>query len=63
MKQKISVKLTVDFHDDTLQADVDEAVVDAVNSLKSMLTFIPSLKGKTSQGKTVSFKLSDVEVN
>ena len=63
MKQKIAVKLTVDFHDDTLQADVDEAVVDAVNSLKGMLACIPSLKGKTTKGKTVSFKLSDVEVN
>ena len=61
MKQKITVKLTVDFADDTLQADVDEAVVDAIKSLKGMLTFIPSLKGKTSKGKTVAFKLTDVE--
>jgi hypothetical protein len=61
VKQKITVKLTVDFADDTLQADVDEAVVDAIKSLKGMLTFIPSLKGKTSKGKTVAFKLTDVE--
>lgn len=62
MKQKIEVKLTVDFADDTLQADVDEAVVDAVKSLKGMLSFIPSLKGKTLKGKTVGFKLTDVEI-
>jgi hypothetical protein len=61
VKQKITVKLTVDFADDTLQADVDEAVVDAIKGLKGMLTFIPSLKGKTSKGKTVAFKLTDVE--
>lgn len=61
MKQKITVKLTVEFADDTLQPDVNEAIVDAVKGLKGMLAFIPALKGKTSKGKTVAFKLTDVE--
>ncbi len=61
MKQKIEVKLTVEFPDDTMQPDVDEAIVDAIKSLRGMLTFIPSMKGKTSKGKTIAFKISDVE--
>ncbi len=61
MKQKIEVKLTVEFPDDTMQPDVNEAVVDAIKSLRGMLTFIPAVKGKTSKGKTVSFKIVDVE--
>ena len=61
MKQKIEVKLTVEFPDDTMQPDVDEAVVDAIKSLRGMLTFIPSVKGKTSKGKTIAFKITDVE--
>lgn len=61
MKQKIEVKLTVEFPDDTLQPDVNEAVVDAIKSLRGMLTFIPSVKGKTSKGKTIAFKITDVE--
>jgi hypothetical protein len=61
MKQKIEVKLTVEFPDDTMQPDVDEAVVDAIKSLKGMLSFIPSIRGKTSKGKTVAFKITDVE--
>lgn len=61
MKQKIEVKLTVEFPDDTLQPDVNEAVVDAIKSLRGMLTFIPSVKGKTAKGKTIAFKITDVE--
>lgn len=61
MKQKIEVKLTVEFPDDTLQPDVNEAIVDAIKSLRGMLTFIPSVKGKTVKGKTISFKITDVE--
>lgn len=61
MKQKIEVKLTVEFPDDTMQPDVNEAIVDAIKSLKGMLTFIPSVKGKTARGKTISFKITDVE--
>jgi hypothetical protein len=61
VKQKIEVKLTVEFPDDTMQPDVNEAVVDAIKSLRGMLTFIPAVKGKTSKGKTVSFKIVDVE--
>jgi hypothetical protein len=61
VKQKIEVKLTVEFPDDTMQPDVDEAIVDAIKSLRGMLTFIPSMKGKTSKGKTIAFKISDVE--
>lgn len=61
MKQKISVKLTVEFADDAAQVDVDEAVSDALHSLKGMLSFIPALKGKSARGKAVSFKLTDVE--
>lgn len=61
MKQKIEVKLTVEFPDDVMQPDVNEAVVDAIKSLRGMLTFIPSVKGKTSKGKTIAFKITDVE--
>lgn len=61
MKQKIAVKLTVDFADDALQPDVDEAVKDAIKNLRGMLLLIPSLKGKTSKGNTISFKLTDIE--
>lgn len=61
MKQKIAVKLTVEFSDDNAQADVDEALADAVKNLKGMLLFIPSLKGKSTKGKQVAFKLTDVE--
>jgi hypothetical protein len=61
VKQKIEVKLTVEFPDDTMQPDVNEAVVDAIKSLRGMLTFIPAVKGKSRSGKTVSFKIVDVE--
>jgi len=61
MKQKIEVKLTVEFPDDTMQPDVNEAIVDAIKSLKGMLSFIPSIRGKTSKGKAVAFKVVDVE--
>jgi hypothetical protein len=61
MKQKIEVKLTVEFPDDTMQPDVNEAIVDAIKSLKGMLSFIPSIRGKTSKGKVVAFKVVDVE--
>jgi hypothetical protein len=61
MKQKIEVKLTVEFPDDTMQPDVNEAIVDAIKSLKGMLSFIPSIRGKTVKGKTVAFKVVDVE--
>ena len=61
MKQKVEVKLTVEFPDETLQPDVNEALGDAVKSLRGMLAFIPAVKGKTSKGKTVSFKITDVE--
>lgn len=61
MKQKIEVRLTVEFPDDTMQPDVNEAIVDAIKSLKGMLAFIPSVKGKTSRGKTIAFKITDVE--
>lgn len=61
MKQKIPVTLLVEFPDDVLQPDVNEALQDAVKSLKGMLMFIPSVKGKTKAGKTVAFKIVEIE--
>lgn len=61
MKQKIEVRLVVEFPDEALQPDVDEAVVDAIKSLKGMLSFLPAVKGKAKNGKVVAFKIVDVE--
>lgn len=61
MKQKIPVTLIVEFSDAAMQPDVDEAIVDAIKILRGMLNFIPAMKGKAKNGKTVSFKITDVE--
>lgn len=61
MKQKVPVTLVVEFSDDVLQPDVNEALQDAVKGLKNMLVFLPAVKGKTKGGKTVAFKITEIE--
>ncbi len=61
MKQQISVKITVEFADDILQPDVDEAVVEAMKSLKNMLALLPAVRAKISGGKNIPLKIVDVE--
>jgi hypothetical protein len=61
MKQQITAKLTVEFDDKILQADVDEAIVDALKALRPMLLLVPAIKGKSSRGTQVQFKLKDIE--
>lgn len=61
MKQQITAKLTVEFDDKIMQADVDEAIVDALKNLRPMLLLVPAIKGKSSRGTQVQFKLKDIE--
>jgi hypothetical protein len=61
MKQQITAKLTVEFDDKIMQADVDEAIVDALKHLRPMLLLVPAIKGKSSKGTQVQFKLKDIE--
>jgi hypothetical protein len=61
MKQQIHAKITVEFDDKIMQADVDEALVDALKSLRPMLLVVPAIKGKSSKGVQVQFKLKDIE--
>lgn len=60
MKQKVPVILVVDFPDEVLQPDVEEAMQDAIKGLNAMLTLLPSVKGKTKKGKTVPFKIVEI---
>lgn len=60
MKQKVPVVLTVEFPDEVMQPDADEAMQDAIKGLTTMLGFIPSVKGKTKKGKTVAFKIVEI---
>jgi len=62
MKQQVSVDITVSFDDAVLQPDVDEAVVDAIANLRKLLMFLPTVKGKTSRGREVAFKIVDVNL-
>jgi hypothetical protein len=61
MKQQIAVKITVEFSDDILQPDVDEAIVEAMKSLKNMLSLLPAVRAKISGGKNIPLKIVDVE--
>lgn len=61
MKQQIIAKLTVEFDDKVMQADVDEAIIDALKGLRPMLLMVPAIKGKSSRGTQVQFKLKDIE--
>lgn len=62
MKQKVKVEITVSFDDGTLQPDVEEGLVDALAGLRRMLTFLPAIRGKTSRGKEIAFKIADVQL-
>jgi hypothetical protein len=62
MKQQVSVTLTVSFDDSVLQPDAEEALVSAVGNLQRMLSFMPTIKGKTGKGREVSFKVVDVQL-
>jgi hypothetical protein len=62
MKQQVSVTLTVSFDDSVLQPDAEEALVSAVGNLQRMLSFMPTIKGKTGKGQEVSFKVVDVQL-
>lgn len=61
MKQQIRAVITVDFDDKFMQPDVDEALTDAFKSLRPMLLMVPAIKGKSSKGVQVQFKLKDIE--
>lgn len=63
MKQQVSVTLTVSFDDSVLQPDADEALASAVGNLQRMLSFMPTIKGKTGKGREVSFKVVDVQLS
>lgn len=61
MKQRVQVALTVDFPDDVLQPDVDEALGDALSGIKKMLKLLPAVKGTSKTKRTVSFKIVDID--
>lgn len=61
MRQQVRTTITVEFDDKTLQADADEALVDALKNLRSMLLVVPAIKGKSTRGVQVQFKLKDIE--
>ena len=63
MKQKVAVEITVLFDDSVMQPDVNEALGEAIVGLRRMLTFLPSVKGKTARGKEVGFKVVDVQLS
>jgi len=61
MRQQVRTTITVEFDDKTLQADVEEALGDALKNLRPMLLLVPAIKGKSSRGTQVQFKLKDIE--
>jgi hypothetical protein len=61
MRQQVRTTITVEFDDKTLQADVEEALGDALKNLRPMLLVVPAIKGKSSRGVQVQFKLKDIE--
>jgi hypothetical protein len=61
MRQQVRTTITVEFDDKALQADVDEALADALKNLRPMLLVVPAIKGKSSRGVQVQFKLKDIE--
>lgn len=61
MKQQVLTRITVEFDDKATQADVEEALADALKNLRPLLLMVPAIKGKSSRQVQVSFKLKDVE--
>lgn len=61
MKQNVRVDITVSFDDGIMQADVDEAALDAIIGLRRMLALLPAVRGKSSRKKEVAFKITDVQ--
>jgi hypothetical protein len=61
MKQQVRALITVEFDDKFSQVDVEEAMADAFKGLRPMLLVVPALKGKSSKGVQVQFKLKDIE--
>lgn len=61
MRQQVRTTITVEFDDKALQPDVDEALADALKNLRPMLLVVPAIKGKSSRGVQVQFKLKDIE--
>lgn len=61
MRQQVRTTITVEFDDKALQADVDEALADALKNLRPMLLVVPAIKGKSTRGVQVQFKLKDIE--
>ena len=61
VKQNVRVNITVTFDDSVLQADAEEAILDALGNLRRMLALLPAVKGKSSRKKEVSFKIVDVQ--
>lgn len=61
MRQQVRTTITVEFDDKALQADADEALADALKNLRPMLLVVPAIKGKSSRGVQVQFKLKDIE--
>ena len=43
MRQQVRTTITVEFDDKTLQADVEEALGDALKNLRPMLLLVPAL--------------------
>lgn len=57
MKRTVLVRLDVEHDDNALEADVAEAVKDAVKHLSAVAAFLPTLKGKSTRGREVKFKV------
>jgi hypothetical protein len=63
MRRKVQVQLDVEFDDTGVPTpDVDEAVTDAVSNVRKLLIVMPSLKGVSSRGRKVVFKVKDLEL-
>ena len=61
MRQQVRTTITVEFDDKALQVDVDEALANALKNLQPMLLLVPAIKGKSTRGVQVCFKLKDIE--
>jgi hypothetical protein len=58
----LHVSLEFDDKDDLPTPDVDEALSDAIKNMKKVLVVLPPIKGNSSRGKQVSFRVKDVEL-
>lgn len=62
MKRQVRVTMTVEFDADNLPSpDVDEALVDAVKNAQRMLVVLPPLKGRSTRGREVAFRIKALE--